>query len=104
MSKRIWSESTLIWDRAGAELWNLAQRAAGFIPGGVGGPAQFYDWQEEQQLMHQPTIILENFNPNLSQDRIKIFEIAGINRSLVAKKQTMEDVSIFITEVKFRSK
>ena len=104
MSKRIWSESLLEWDKAGAELWNLVAGATGFIPGGVGGPAQFYDFEEQQQIVQQPTIVLENFNPNLTQEKIKIFEIAGISRSLVSKKQTIEDVSIFITEVKFRSK
>ena len=82
MSKRIWSSSTLVWDKAGAELWNLAQRAGRFLAGGDGeGDADFQDFDEEHLLNLQPAIAYENFNPNLSAAKIRILEIAGIPRN-----------------------
>lgn len=102
MSKRIWSESTLIWDKAGAELWNLVQKVR-FLAGGDGdGDADFQDFDEEQLKSLSPAVYMENFNPNLTQEKIRILEIAGINRTYSKRKEIREDVSIFITEVKFR--
>lgn len=104
MSKRIWSESTLIWDKAGAELWNVIKKIP-FTSGGDGaGVSQFLPFQEEQEYVMQPTILMEDFNPNLTQEKIKILEIAGISRNFAYRRETNEDVSIFITEAKFRTK
>ena len=103
-SKRIWSESRLIWDAAGAELWNVIRKLP-FTSGGDGaGVSRFLDWQEEQMYVHQPTILMENFSPNLTAAKQRIFEIAGISRNFTYKKEVREDVSIFITEAKFRTK
>jgi len=103
-SKRIWSESTLIWDKAGAELWNVIQKLP-FLSGGDGaGTSQFLDFQEEQMYIHQPAILLEDFSPNLTAAKKRILEIAGIVRNFAYKKQVRKDVSIFITEAKFRTK
>ena len=104
-SKRIWSESTLIWDKAGTELWNILKQFAGIRPGGDGdGDADFQDFDEERLINLQPAIMYENFNPNLSQQKIRILEIAGIKRSFSTRKEIRDDVSIFITEAKFRTK
>ena len=105
MSKRIWNESTLIWDRAGAELWNLAARAGRFIAGGDGdGDADFLDFQEEQEKLRSPAIMLEDFNPNLSESKKRLLEIAGVARNFFSRKDHKRDVSIFITEATLRSK
>lgn len=104
-SKRIWSESTLIWDKAGTELWNILRQISGIRPGGDGdGDADFQDFDEEHLLNLQPAIAYENFNPNLSAAKIRILEIAGIPRNFTYRKEIREDVSIFITEAKFRTK
>jgi hypothetical protein len=104
MSKRIWSESRLIWDKAGSELWNVIRKLP-FTSGGDGaGVSQFLDWQEEQEYIHQPTILLEDFSPNLTANKKRLLEIAGISRNYAQTKEVREDVSIFITEVKITTK
>lgn len=102
MSKRIWSESTLIWDKAGTELWNIV---APFIrKGAAQGGNNYMPHAEREEIMLQPMLVFEDFNPNLSREKKQILEIAGISRKFTSQKQTNEDVSIFITEVKIRTK
>lgn len=104
MSKRIWSESLLEWDKAGAELWNLVA-GTGRRPGADGdGDADWQDFDEEHLKSLQPTITIMEWSPNLSEAKKRLLEIAGIPRNFSNRKQIREDVSIFITEVKFRNK
>lgn len=102
MSKRIWSESTLIWDKAGTELWNII---APFVRKGAAmGGNNYSNPTDRQEYMLQPMLVFEDFNPNLTQQKKQILEIAGISRKFTSKKETNEDISIFITEVKIKTK
>jgi len=103
-SKRIWSESILEWDTAGTELWNLIPRLKGLAGNDGDGEADWMDFEDEEKERMQPAVMLEDFNPNLSVSRKRILEIAGIPRNFAYRKEIREDVSIFITEAKFRTK
>jgi len=103
-SKRIWNESTLIWDRAGAELWNIIAQFRGRAGADGDGDADWSDFTDIEKERMQPAVMLEDLNPNLSVSKKRILEIAGIPRNFAYRKELREDISIFITEVKFRTK
>ena len=103
MSKRIWSESTLRWDAAGAELWNIIKSYVSRGNDGD-GEADWMDFEDEEIQRMQPTIVMEDLNPNLSPSKKRLLEIAGISRNFAYRKEVRDDVSIFITEAKFRTK
>lgn len=92
------------WDKAGAELWNLIQ-SQGVARGNDGdGEADWMDFDDEEKQRMQPTINIMEWSPNLSAAKQRILEMAGISRNFISVKKSSEDVSIFITEVKFRNK
>ena len=105
-SKRIWSESILEWDKAGDELWNVINPFAGGRAAGSDGEgdADWQDFEDEEKERQKPTIVISEWSPNLTAAKKRILEIAGISRKFFSRKETNEDVSIFITEVKFRNK
>jgi len=101
-SKRIWSESTLIWDKAGSELWNLVQKLPFMVGGDGDGDSDFQDWEDEQLYIQQPTIIVSNLIPDFSNERKILFERAGISIGSYNRKQINGEISLFITDVKIK--
>ena len=104
MSKRIWSSSILEWDKAGAELWNLLAKAGGRAGSDGEGDADWMDFDEKEKQRMQPTIIISEWVPNLSDAKRRLLEMAGVPQKFFKRKEVRDNVSIFITEVKFRNK
>jgi len=100
-SKRIWSESTLIWDKAGSELWNVIQQ---FLRRGNDGDgdADWSDFDDEEKHRMQPAIVVSNLIPDFSPDKKLLFERAGISIGSFNRKSITEDISVFITDIKIK--
>ena len=102
MSKRIWSESTLIWDKAGSELWNVVQQFLGRAGADGDGDADWMDFEDEEKQRMAPAIVVSNLIPDFSFERKMLFERAGINIGSYNRKQINEEISVFITDVKIK--
>ena len=102
MSKRIWSESTLRWDRAGSELWNVVQQFLGRAGSDGDGDADWMDFEDEEKQRRSPAIVVSNLIPNFSPEKQQLFERAGINLGSYNRKQINENISVFITNVEIK--
>ena len=108
---RIWNLSEIIYssDRVGKfeNFWNKILDATLLPPGPSAGrssynPTHFKDWEEEQKLLRQPTIIIENLNPNNSPTKQRLQEQAGIKINVgVIKEVVDKEPIITISNVSF---
>ena len=109
---RIWNLSEIIYssDRVGKfeNFWNKIVNATLLPPGPSAGrssynPTHFKDWEEEQKLLRQPTIVLENMNANYSPIKQQMMESAGIKGlKIEAIKGFDPEPEVTITNVQVR--